>query len=64
MFNKKVYSMQEEIEYLNHKVKESEMRLNIFQQQINDKDFKNKQLKKQLIEEKKEKENLKKKDNK
>ena len=67
MFNKKVYSMQEEIEYLNHKVKESEMRLNIFQQQINDKDFKNKQLKKQLIEEKKEKkekENLKKKDKK
>jgi len=64
MFNKKVYSMQEEIEYLNHKVKESEMRLNIFQQQINDKDFKNKQLKKQLFEEKKEKENLKKKDNK
>ena len=64
MFNKKVYSMQEEIEYLNHKVKESEMRLNIFQQQINDKDFKNKQLKKQLKEEKKEKENLKKKDNK
>ena len=62
--NKKVYSMQEEIEYLNHKVKESEMRINIFQQQINDKDFKNKQLKKQLIEEKKEKENLKKKDNK
>ena len=53
MFNKKVYSMQEEIEYLNHKVKESEMRLNIFQQQINDKDFKNKQLKKQLVEEKK-----------
>ena len=40
------------------------MKLNIFQQQINDKDFKNKQLKKQLIEEKKEKENLKKKDNK
>ena len=55
--NKKVYSMQEEIEYLNHKVKESEMRINIFQQQINDKDFKNKKLKKQLIEEKKEKEN-------
>ena len=55
--NKKVYSMQEEIEYLNHKVKESEMRINIFQQQINDKDFKNKKLKKQLIKEKKEKEN-------
>ena len=64
ILNKKVYSMQEEIEYLNHKVKESEMKLNIFQQQINDKDFKNKQLKKQLIEEKKEKENLKKKDKK
>ena len=53
--NKKVYSMQEEIEYLNHKVKESEMRINIFQQQIKDKDYKNKQLKKQLNEEKKEK---------
>ena len=57
MKNKKIYSMQEEIEYLNHKVKEGEMRINIFQQQINEKDFKNKKLKKQLIEEKKEKEN-------
>jgi len=50
--------MEEEIEYLNHKVKEGEMRINIFQQQINEKDFKNKKLKKQLIEEKKEKENI------
>ena len=58
MKNKKIYSMQEEIEYLNHKVKEGEMRINIFQQQINEKDFKNKKLKKQLIEEKKEKENI------
>ena len=57
--NKKVYSMEEQIEYLNHKVKESEMRINIFQQQLNDKEFKNKKLKKQLIEEKKEKEDSK-----
>ena len=58
-YNKKVYSMEEQIEYLNHKVKESEMRINIFQQQLNDKEFKNKKLKKQLIEEKKEKEDSK-----
>ena len=58
---KKVYSMQEQIEYLNHKVKESEMRINIFQQKINDKDFQNKQLKKKLNEDKKEKDNSKKK---
>ena len=51
--------MEEQIEYLNHKVKESEMRINIFQQQLNDKEFKNKKLKKQLIEEKKEKEDSK-----
>ena len=56
---KKVYSMQEQIEYLNHKVKESEMRINIFQQQINDKDFQNKKLKKKLIEDKKDKDNSK-----
>ena len=53
--------MQEQIEYLNHKVKESEMRINIFQQQINDKDFQNKKLKKKLNEDKKEKDNSKKK---
>ena len=58
-YNKKVYSMEEQIEYLNHKVKESEMRINIFQQQLNDKEFKNKKLKKHLIEEKKEKEDSK-----
>ena len=58
-YNKKVYSMEEQIEYLNHKVKESEMRINILQQQLNDKEFKNKKLKKQLIEEKKEKEDSK-----
>ena len=58
MKNKKIYSMQEEIEYLNHKVKEGEMRINIFQQKKKKKDFKNKKLKKQLIEEKKEKENI------
>ena len=60
-YNKKVYSMEEQIEYLNHKVKESEMRINIFQQKINDKDFQNKQLKKKLNEDKKEKDNSKKK---
>ena len=57
--SKKVYSMQEQIEYLNHKVKESEMRINIFQQQINDKDFQNKKLKKKLNEDKTEKNNSK-----
>ena len=51
--------MQEQIEYLNHKVKESEMRINIFQQQINDKDFQNKKLKKKLNEDKTEKNNSK-----
>jgi hypothetical protein len=37
------------------------MRINIFQQKINDKDFQNKQLKKKLNEDKKEKDNSKKK---
>jgi hypothetical protein len=51
--NKKVFLMQEQIQYLNHKVKESEMKINIVQQQLKDKDNQNKKLKKQLNEEKK-----------
>ena len=57
--NKKVFSMQEQVEYLNHKVKESEMRIKIYQQQLNDRDYQNKKLKKRYNEEKKEKENTK-----
>jgi hypothetical protein len=57
--NKKVFSMQEQVEYLNHKVKESESRIKIYQQQLNDRDYQNKKLKKRYNEEKKEKENTK-----
>ena len=57
--NKKIYSMQEQVEYLNHKVKESEMRIKIFQQQLNDSNFQNKKLKKEYNKEKKEKEGVK-----
>ena len=51
--------MQEQVEYLNHKVKECEQRINIFQQQLNDSNYQKKKFKKKYVEEKKEKEETK-----
>ena len=57
-YNKQLLSYQEQNEYLNGKVRESERRIKIFQQQLNDSNFQNKKLKKKFNEEIKEKENI------
>jgi len=56
-YYKQLLSYQEQNEYLNGKVRESERRIKIYQQQLNNSNFQNKKLKKKFNEEIKEKKN-------
>ena len=47
-FNKRIYSMQQQIEYLNTKIREGEIKLNILQAQLNESKIENKQLLKRI----------------
>ena len=57
-YYKQLLSYQEQNEYLNGKVRESERRIKIYQQQLNNSNFQNKKLKKKFNEEIKEKKNI------
>ena len=57
-YNKQLLSYQEQNEFLNRQVTESERRIKIYQQQLNNSNFQNKKLKNKFNEEIKEKENI------
>jgi len=57
-YNKQLLSYQEQNEFLNRQVTESERRIKIYQQQLNNSNFQNKKLKNKFNEELKEKENI------
>ena len=47
-FNKRIYSMQQQIDYLNTKIREGEIKINILQAQLNESKIENKQLLKRI----------------